>query len=392
MAGARRAGTILLCVTWLFFLAQYTYAPFLTPYARVLGGPLYLTGLIAGSYGALQFLFRIPLGLWSDGLARRKPFVVSGTLLAGLSALGMGFARSPCALLLFRALSGVAAAAWVLFIVLYTELFPPEEMGRRVGLLTFAASSGQLAGNLAGGFLAERGGWTAPFLAAAFPGLLGGLLALAVPESAAPRRAESLPALRRLCRPRAVVEPSLLALLSHFVFYATLLGFTPVYVTSLGFSKLTLGLLSTAAGVAYVLGTLLATRAESRAVPWPLLVGGSFAVMAAAAWATPSSRTVWTLGAGFTLLGFCRGTTYPALMAAVRRASPSGCAATPMGFFQATYALGMFAGPAVGGVVAQRLGLQAIFPVCAALSMGGCAWCFGVSARQPALAGREVAR
>lgn len=375
---SRRENAAFLLVTGLFFLAQYLYAPFLTPYVGVLGGSLALTGLVAGSYGALQFLFRVPFGLWSDRRGHRKPFVFAGSLLAGLSALGMSWAANPWDLLLFRSLSGVAAATWVLFTVFYTSLFPPGETGRRTSLLIFAASSGQLAGNLCGGLLAERGGWTAPFRWAALPGFLAALLALTVREGAA-RQPEADPAknagvtLKR-CTRRTILEPSLLALLTHFVFYATILGFTPVYVTSLGLSKLTLGLLSTGSGAAYVAGTLLAFRAETHRLPWRLPVGASFLVMAAAAWATPFTRSVWPLAAVFLGLGLCRGTTYPVLMAEVLRAAPAASTATAMGFFQAVYAVGMFAGPAVAGVVAQRAGLVAVFPFCGALSLAGAAW------------------
>ncbi|MDI6870864.1 MAG: MFS transporter [Bacillota bacterium] len=389
---ARRVDAVFLLVTCLFFLSQYTYAPFLTPYVGVLGGSLAMTGLVAGSYGALQFLLRIPLGLWSDRLARRKPFVVAGVLLAGISALGLGLASTPCHLLFFRSLSGVAAATWVLFTVFYTSLFPSAETGKRTGLLTFAASSGQLAGNLAGGFLAERGGWTAPFFGAAMAGALTVPLVLAVPETRTGEQRKTgeavEPALRQCARP-AILEPSLLALLTHFIFYATILGFTPVYVTSLGLSKLTLGVLSTASGLAYVLGTLLATRAEMRQLPWRFLVGASFAAMALAVWATPFSRTAGQLAAGFIALGFCRGTTYPVLMAAALRASPPAYTATAVGLFQAIYAVGMFAGPALAGVVAQRLGLPAVFVFCAVLAVAGLLWCSRAAGTEPAVAKQE---
>jgi predicted MFS family arabinose efflux permease len=46
-----------------------------------------------------------------------------------------------------------------------------------------------------------------------------------------------------------------------------------------------------------------------------------------------------------------------------------------MGFFQAVYALGMFAGPAAAGAVAERFGLVAVFPFCAVLALAGFAWC-----------------
>lgn len=423
--GLRRTSIAFLLVTCFFYLAQYTYAPFLTPYVGVLGGSLTMTGLVAGSYGLLQALLRVPLGLWSDRRGRRKPFVLAGALLAAVSAFGLARSATPLELLIFRSLSGVAASTWVLYTVFYAGLFPPEEAGKGMGLLTFAASAGQWFGNLLGGFLAERGGWTAPFYGAVVPGVLGFLLALSIPDTAAAgseaARAElaagdgategsgagvapagrgepaagethgaagaGLGAALRQCARRGVVEPAFLAILTHFVFYATVLGFTPVYVMSIGLSKLTLGMLATASGAAYVLGTLLTTRAESRKTPWRLWVGGSFALMALSVLATPALRSPWQLAAVFVTLGLCRGTTYPSLMAVVVRESPACYAATSMGFFQAVYAIGMFAGPALAGVVAQRWGLTAVFPFSAALAAVGLAWC---SLARPGLRMQEV--
>lgn len=375
--GLRRPGATFLLVTWFYYLAQYVYAPFLTPYVGVLGGSLAMTGLVAGSYGALQFVFRLPLGLWSDRHQRRKPFVLAGAFLAAVSALGMASSRTPVGLLIYRSLSGVAAATWVIFTVFYAGLFPPEEAGKRMGLLTFAASGGQWAGNLIGGALAEHWGWTAPFWGAAVPGLFALLLAALIPETLGGSAEEAGlpgPSLRQ-CARAGVVEPSLLALISHFVFYATILGFTPVYVMSLGLSKFTLGILSTAGGAAYVAGTLLTTRPEVQRLPWRRWVGGSFAAMAAAVWATPRLETAAQLLAVFLVLGVCRGTTYPVFLAAVLRESKPRYAATAMGLFQATYAIGMFAGPALAGVVAQRWGLASVFPFTALLALAGLAWC-----------------
>lgn len=377
---SRGRANLFLLVAGLFFLAQYIYAPFLTAYVRVLGGSMVMTGLVAGAYGLLQGVVRLPLGLWSDQLAWRKPFILAGTIIAGLSSLGMGLATRPEHLLLFRATSGVAAGTWVLFTIYYAGLFPAEQAGRSMGLLTFASSAGQLGGNLFGGFLAEHWGWAAPFLAGLVPGVLGFLLGLLVvkdlpsPAGTRPPAPQWQQLLRSMFRWR-VIEASLLAILTHFVFYATVLGFTPVYAKELGFTKLQLGLLGTTGGVAYVIGTLVATGGNSspRAGRWMLV--GSYAVIAAATWLTPHATSFLPLATVFALVGLCRGTTYPVFLATVLREGEPGCGATTMGFFQAVYALGMFAGPAAAGAVAERFGLVAVFPFCAVLALAGFAWC-----------------
>ncbi len=66
--------------TFLFWTSLYVYVPILAPYGRHLGGSMTVIGLIISSYGLMQLLFRIPLGVWSDRIGRRKPFLAAGLL------------------------------------------------------------------------------------------------------------------------------------------------------------------------------------------------------------------------------------------------------------------------------------------------------------------------
>ena len=46
-----------------------------------------MVGLVVGSYGLIQMLLRIPLGIWSDRIGKRKVFITIGVLLALGSSL-----------------------------------------------------------------------------------------------------------------------------------------------------------------------------------------------------------------------------------------------------------------------------------------------------------------
>lgn len=65
-----------------FWFSQYTYVPNLSAYLRELGASLTLIGIVTGSYGFTQMLARIPLGILSDRIGRRKIFVSAGFLLS----------------------------------------------------------------------------------------------------------------------------------------------------------------------------------------------------------------------------------------------------------------------------------------------------------------------
>ena len=76
-SGVRCWTVLLLCVgTFLTAASLCIYVRILSPYAEMFGASLSLIGLIGGSYGFVQLLTRIPLGLLSDhGL--RKPILVA---------------------------------------------------------------------------------------------------------------------------------------------------------------------------------------------------------------------------------------------------------------------------------------------------------------------------
>ena len=80
---------------------MYTYPSFLSGYVQnVLGAGSVLVGMIVGSYGFVQMLLRIPLGICSDRVKKRRVFVQAGFLAtilsgAGLSLVALAAARRP---------------------------------------------------------------------------------------------------------------------------------------------------------------------------------------------------------------------------------------------------------------------------------------------------------
>ena len=58
--------TYLLISVVFFWLAQYVYTPFQTPYLTTLGLSSRFIGIIIGAYGISQMLLRIPVGVMAD--------------------------------------------------------------------------------------------------------------------------------------------------------------------------------------------------------------------------------------------------------------------------------------------------------------------------------------
>ncbi|MBO6158965.1 MAG: MFS transporter, partial [Firmicutes bacterium] len=89
MDSERKNELTLLLAVFLFWFSVYTYPSFLTTYVTdTLKVTKVLAGTIVGSYGLTQMILRIPLGIMSDVLKKRKLFVMIGFVLSILSAVG----------------------------------------------------------------------------------------------------------------------------------------------------------------------------------------------------------------------------------------------------------------------------------------------------------------
>ena len=136
----RKNGRLLFFSVFLFWFSVYTYPSFLSTYAvDGLGAAKVMAGMIVGSYGLTQMVLRIPLGIASDLLKKRKLFVMIGFGLSiaassGLSAVALcaGDGNVPewlaAAALLFRGISGMTAATWVNFTVLYSSSYQGDQV------------------------------------------------------------------------------------------------------------------------------------------------------------------------------------------------------------------------------------------------------------------------
>jgi MFS family permease len=347
---------------FLFWISLYVYVPVLPVYAeKVKGAPYQVVGLIIASYGFTQLLLRIPFGYGSDRSRRRKIFVVFGLLLSIASGLGLAAAAGPALLIVFRGLSGVAAATWAISTVWFASFFPPEAAVKAAGRASFLAGLGQVLATASGGSLAQSYGWQAPFLVAAAIAGVGLLPLLLVGETREVKEAFTAPgSLRQTLSDRTLLVVSLAAAAGQFVTFSTTFGFIPIYASDLGASQAQVGWLTSAAQGAYVItslgvGFLAASRSEKN-----LALAGLAAIGAASFWA-PAIHSVPLLFANRILHGLGNGLSYPVLMGLAIKGVPGERRALAMGAFQAIYALGMFAGPTLSGFMARASGVPSVF-------------------------------
>ena len=321
-----------------------------------------MVGLVVGSYGLIQMLLRIPLGIWSDRIGKRKVFITIGVLLALGSSLLMGLFPSVLAVLVGRSLAGAAAATWVSFTVLFSSYFPSQEAPRAMGLAVFYSIVGQMIATSMGGYIAEIYGWQAPFLLGALVGLVGVLLSLRIKESEwIDRKPLQASELLAVGRERGLLIVSGLAILVQCITFATAYGFTPIHAQAIGASQGELSLLTffstlpVAIAALFSSGGLVNRLGERQVVAWGFILGGLAAAV------VPFTTTLPQLYITQALGGLGRGVVFPVLMGLSIKTVPEEKRATAMGFFQAIYALGMFGGPVLVGIIGDISGLTGGF-------------------------------
>jgi MFS family permease len=108
------------------------------------------------------------------------------------------------------------------------------------------------------------------------------------------------------------------------------------------------------------------------------LVIASFVLMFVGIVIAALSSSLPILAIAQATMGLAQGIGYPVLMGLSIQQVQNADRSTAMGLHQAVYAIGMFAGPALSGVLAEAIGIQPMFGVTAAafLALGllGARW------------------
>jgi len=361
---AERKRSIILFAAAVFFywIALYLYVPTLPTYAATKTDRLALIGTVVSMYGLWQALIRLPLGITADWLGRRRVLILGGVALVSLGALVMGSATTITTLAIGRAITGLSAGTWVLLVVAFSGLFPPDEAVRATALLTLVGSLGRMLATGTNGVWNSIGGYPLAFRLAAIAGVVAFVCILLTRETRRPSVTPNLGKVKTLLLQPAVLVPSLLALVAQYANWSSTFGFTPIVAQRLGASDTMVGMLvSLNVGVTMVAN--LATATLSKRIPTRWLAIAGFVALALGftglAWA-PSLPVVF---ASEFCVGFSMGILSPTLMGLSIQRIPDAQRSTAMGFHQAVYAIGMFAGPWLSGILGDAIGIPLTFTI-----------------------------
>lgn len=378
---SRKFNLVIYCTAVaLFWTSLYLYVPTLPVYIKEKVGSLGAVGLILSMYGLWQAILRFPLGIASDRIGWRKPFILSGFILSAVGALVMGTGATGLSLGVGRAITGLAAATWVPLVVVFSSLFPPKDAVRATAILTMVNSFSIMMAMSLTGWLNHLGGYSLAFYAAIGAAGAALLVVLAAGETRTEPKKVELQGLTRIVLRPDVIRPAVLAALYQFVVWSTTLSFTAILAKRLGASDVMISILSSSGTGVVLLGNLM-TATLVYQIGKKRMVGVSFITLSMGAFLAALSPSLAWLFAAQYLVSFSSGILQPLLMGMSIEKVEGNERATAMGLYQAVYGIGMFTGPFVGGRIADWLGLQPMFAVsgiiCLVLGMLGVRWMVG---------------
>ena len=350
----------------LFWFSQYTYVPHLSAYLKDLGASLTLIGIVTGSYGFTQMLARIPLGILSDRIGKRKLFVCLGIFLSFAANMLFLLVRSDFLLVTARGTAGLGAASWVIITVLFSSYFPAEETTQAISRLSAVNNLGRLLGMLiAGAALAVFSGYSSMFAIGAFSAALAFILSLFIQEKIPENRTPmTLKGFVSVIRDRRLLYMACAMLIGQLYIAGMVTGFTPLLATGLGASSFLRSVLSVTDIAMGLAGALLAGRAGAGEKKYLILSAAVLSILTVCIAFSPNLPVLFVLQA---LAGLCTGVLTALTMSLAIRHFPGDRRSTAMGCYQAIYGIGMFVGPILVGRCADLFGMKSGYFLVAAI-------------------------
>ena len=345
---------LFLALVALFWFSLYTYSPIFTVYIKEFS-TTQMAGTIIASYGFVQMCLRIPVGILSDKIKNRKIFITIGLVASGVSALGLALFKAPVPALVFRGLTGLTAATWVPFSILYSSYYDKQQAARAIGVANAFNFGGQMIATLIGGFLPD---WTNSYapsfylaVAAAAAGVVLSFFVVDQEEKDFPERPVKVRELLAVAKNPMLLIASGLAILTQFCSFATVYGFTPT------FARANVDATASQLGIMTTLVTLPAIFAAPMSSSISKKLGGFdksmllvFAISAVYCCVVPFINNIYVYYVAQFVFGFARGSSTSLMMAAAILEIEPARRATAMGFFQAIYGIGMTLGPQIVGM------------------------------------------
>ena len=129
--------------------------------------------LLGPAFAIVYSLLVLPLGWYADSVGVRRNIIAACVFVWSLFTVATGFVASHLQLAIMRMGVGVGeAGATAPSVSMLADYLPPERRARGLSVISIGAVIGMGLGMVMGGWINERMGWRAAFIAAGAPGLI----------------------------------------------------------------------------------------------------------------------------------------------------------------------------------------------------------------------------
>ena len=372
----KRATTGLASIFALRMLGMFLILPVFALYAPSLSGgdDHFLVGMALGAYGLTQGLLQLPFGMLSDRIGRKKVIVI-GLVIFALGSFVAAVADSIYWVIAGRVIQGAGAISAAVTAML-ADLTREEHRTKAMAVIGMSIGATFALSLVAGPMLNDAVGVPGIFV---LTGVLA-LLAIWVVKSYVPDPADThfhADAEANPARLKDVLQDSQLLRLNYGIF--------ALHAAQMAMFVAMPVLLAKGAGLdpdhhqwvylpvlllSFVLMAPAIIVGEKRDKLKPVFVGAVALMLAAQMSLMGVQHSLWGLAAALLAYFVAFNVLEASLPSLISKLAPASAKGTAMGVYNTAQALGLFAGGALGGWLAEHYGFEALFAFCGALMAG----------------------
>ena len=343
-------------------------APILGRYAERYGASGFQVGLLFATFSLAQFVFSPILGRLSDRIGR-KPVILISLCGTAIGSFITGAAGALWVLFLGRAIDGASGASVSVAQGAITDIAPPEQRAKLLGMLGAAFGAGFVLGPAVGG-LAALGGSHVPFYVASAIAAINAIAAwIRLPETHVDRTVKKSVDVK----PRVLTPVMIRFAAIGFISTAAFSGFEATFSL---FGGERFNLTEGSAAVVFLCVGVLLVIVQGVLIG-PLTAGLGSArlftygqIGCAAGLAVLATAQQWVvLGVALALLAMGQGLASPSITTLVVDAAGEQRRGEALGYQQSANALARIVGPAFAGLLFDRISTGTPYAVGAVFSV-----------------------
>ena len=345
----------------LWWFSLYIYVPVLPIFSKDLGANLQFIGIIIGSYAVGQILFRIPVGYLSDKLKSRKLFSVISGIFSFLGSSYLFLSNNPNDVLIGRTIAGVAAAGWVAISVYYSSFFPKNERFKSSTIILASNMIAVFLGTFFSGYISDLINIKTCFFISMVSAIFSSALFLISKEKPFDDKSQfSTTQFINLLKNKLLICLCLIGIFIQFIVFSINFSYFPIYLNNLEFSDSIVGNVVAFYTLASFMGTISSPKLIQRFGLWKIFIFSSI-MIGVTTLITPYFENLILLILLRLIGGIGGGIIFSSCMSSIVRGFQENYQASAMGIFQAVYAIGMFLGPVISGIIGSRINLESVF-------------------------------